>query len=102
MYNEFKIALQNGNIQKVKDILEKYNKDFDLVNRIDPQTRQISTYIAVLQPDDHVAAQVLKLLLEHGANPQFKDQIDQTILFYIAKYGKIECFELLMQQQQNV
>lgn len=37
-------------------------------------------------------------MLEHGANPQFKDQIDQTILFYIAKYGKIECFELLMQQ----
>jgi hypothetical protein len=30
----------------------------------------------------------MKLLIEHGANPFFKDNFQQTVLFYVCRDGK--------------
>jgi hypothetical protein len=51
---------------KVKEIVSQYQKDIDLVNRIDPQTRQISTFIAAGIADDNAAFEMIKYLAEQG------------------------------------
>jgi len=39
----------------------------------------------------------MKLLIEHGANPRFKDNFQQTVLFYVCRDGKEKCLELLLE-----
>lgn len=39
----------------------------------------------------------MKLLIEHGANPHFKDNFQQTVLFYVCRDGKEKCLDLLLE-----
>ena len=57
----------------------------DIVNRIETQFRQPSLYFAVIAPGDENSYHIMKLLIEHGANANFKDQNEQTILFYVCR-----------------
>ncbi|CAD8044471.1 unnamed protein product [Paramecium primaurelia] len=102
IYAEFRQALHFQNIEKVKQILTTYQKDIDLVNRIDPQTRQISTFIAILGSDEDVSLQLLKYLCELGANINYKDNLKQSILFYVCRDGRTKLFDFLIQQGINI
>jgi len=44
----------------------------------------------------------MKLLIDYGANPHFKDNYQQTVLFYICRDGKLKCLELLLEQGLNL
>ncbi|CAD8135075.1 unnamed protein product [Paramecium pentaurelia] len=102
IYAEFRQALHFQNIEKVKQILTTYQKDIDLVNRIDPQTRQISTFIAIQGSDEDIALQLLKYLCELGANINYKDNLKQSILFYICRDGRTKLFDFLISQGINI
>lgn len=45
---------------------------------------------------------MVKVLLQHGANPRFKDQNEQTVLFYACRDGKLACCKLLMEQGLDI
>ncbi|CAD8138801.1 unnamed protein product [Paramecium octaurelia] len=102
IYAEFRQALHFQNIEKVRQILTTYQKDIDLVNRIDPQTRQISTFIAIIGSDEDVSLQLLKYLCELGANIHYKDNLKQSILFYICRDGRTKLFDYLVSQGINI
>lgn len=44
----------------------------------------------------------MKLLIDYGANPHFKDNYQQTVLFYVCRDGKLKCLELLLEQGLNL
>ncbi|CAD8061675.1 unnamed protein product [Paramecium sonneborni] len=102
IYAEFRQALHFQNIEKVKQILTTYQKDIDLVNRIDPQTRQISTFIAIQGSDEDISLQLLKYLCELGANINYKDNLKQSILFYVCRDGRTKLFDYLVSQGINI
>ncbi|CAK85479.1 unnamed protein product (macronuclear) [Paramecium tetraurelia] len=102
IYAEFRQALHFQNIEKVRQILTTYQKDIDLVNRIDPQTRQISTFIAIVGSDEDISLQLLKYLCELGANINYKDNLKQSILFYICRDGRTKLFDFLVSQGINI
>jgi len=38
---------------------------------------------------------MMKVLIKHGADPLFKDGLKQSVIFYLAKEGKIKCMQYL-------
>ena len=40
----------------------------------------------------------MNLLISHGANPNFKDNYQQTVMFYICREGKEKCLDLLLEK----
>jgi ankyrin repeat protein len=66
------------------------------VNRLESQTRQPSLYFAATLSDHQQSYEIMKLLIDHGANPSFKDNYQQTVLFYVCKDGKEKCLDLLL------
>jgi hypothetical protein len=57
----------------------------DLVNKLELQTRQPSIFFSAVVIDDEKAYEIMKLLLDAGANPHFKDQSLQTVMFYVCR-----------------
>lgn len=70
-------------MEEVKRYLDQYTND--LVNKLEVQSRQPSLYFSVLIPDHAKSYEITKMLIEHGANPNFKDQYIQTVLFYVCR-----------------
>ncbi|KAM3131429.1 hypothetical protein pb186bvf_016501 [Paramecium bursaria] len=102
IYDDFKMVLRSQNIERIQAILDQYQKHVDLVNKIDPQTRQISTFFAINGPDEQLIFQILQMLYEHGANFNFKDNLRQTILFFICRDGRTRIFDYLLQKGNNL
>jgi ankyrin repeat protein len=84
-------------VEEVKKYLDQYTND--LVNKLEAQSRQPSLYFSVLNK----SYEIMKMLIDHGANPNFKDQYIQTVFFYTCREGtrmifsgKEKCFDLLL------
>jgi ankyrin repeat protein len=54
---------------------------------LEVQSRQPSLYFSVLIADHHKSYEIMKMLIEAGANPNFKDQYIQTVFFYACREG---------------
>lgn len=54
---------------------------------MESQLRQPPLYFAINLPDDSTCLNVMRKLISKGANPKFKDQNDQTIIFYACRDG---------------
>lgn len=67
------------------------------MNRLETQSRQPALYVAAILIDHEQSYEIMKLLLEHSANPHFKDNYQQTVLFYVCREGKEKCLDLLLQ-----
>jgi ankyrin repeat protein len=59
-------------------------------------------YFAITNSTDQNSLEMLKCLLQHGANPKYKDQNDQSIFFYACRDGKYACCKLLIEQGLNI
>lgn len=81
-------------IDEIKRFLAEY--DCILVNRLETQTRQPALYFSAILIDHEQSFEIMKLLIDYGANPHFKDGYQQTILFYVCRDGKEKCLQLLL------
>lgn len=54
---------------------------------MESQLRQPPLYFAINLPDDNTCLNVMRKLVNKGANPKFKDQNEQTIIFYACRDG---------------
>jgi len=72
------------------DEIQRYLREYDpiIVNRLETQTRQPSLYFSAILIDHEQSYEIMKLLIDHGANPHFKDNHQQTVLFYVCREGK--------------
>jgi len=91
-FKEFVNAIKAGyfsikarDIDTVELILKKLPSQ--IVNKLDQDTGQPALYFAILAQGDEKSEQLIKLLIRHGANIRFKDQVKQTILFYACRDG---------------
>lgn len=91
---EFIIAIKSGSYDHMKKMLDIYTSSIS--NKLESQLRQPPLYFAVLNPDEDVSLEMVKALVEAGANPNFKDANEQTILFYVCRDGKLKLAEYLM------
>ena len=82
------------------DEIRRFLKEYQpiLVNRLETQTRQPALYFSAILIDQEQSFEIMKLLIDHGANPHFKDSYQQTILFYVCRDGKEKCLDLLLEQ----
>jgi len=60
--------------------------------------RQPALYFASILIDHEVSYDIMKMLIDHGANPHFKDTYQQSILFYVCREGKEKCLDLLLEK----
>jgi ankyrin repeat protein len=72
-----------------------------LTNRLDPTTKQISTYLASSITDETKCLEIFKILVAFGANPHFIDGMKQSVLFYLAKEGHASCIKLILDKGLN-
>ena len=70
--------------------MKRYLDQFktNICNRLESQLRQPPLYFASIIPDEKLCYEMIKTLVEAGANPNFKDANEQTIMFYICRDGK--------------
>jgi ankyrin repeat protein len=99
-FAEFSNAIKSGSVERVENILKVVNAS--MVNRLDTQLSQPPLHFAVISNEDDISVEIIKLLIRHGANYRFKDSIEQTILFYVCREGKIKCAEVLLSQGLNL
>lgn len=90
------IFANNSAIEEIKKFLSEY--DHILVNRLETQTRQPALYFSAILIDHEQSYEIMKLLIDYGANPHFKDGYQQTVLFYVCRDGKQRCLDLLLEQ----
>lgn len=72
------------------------------MSRLELGYRQPALYFAITLLNDNQAVEMMKLLIQHGANPKYKDQNDQTILFYGCRDGKLQSCKLLIENGLNI
>ena len=74
-----------SSVEEVKKYLDQYTND--LVNKLEVQSRQPSLYFSILIADHQKSYEIMKMLIDAGANPNFKDQYIQTVFFYACREG---------------
>ena len=81
------------------DVIQKYLREYDpiIVNRLETQTRQPALYFSAILTDHEQSFELMRLLINHGANAHFKDNYQQTVLFYVCREGKEKCLDLLLE-----
>ncbi len=105
--NEFIIAIKcwyssfyRSAIDQIKRLLNEY--DSIIVNRLESQTRQPSLYFSSILIDHEISYEIMKLLINQGANAHFRDSYQQTVLFYVCREGKEKCLDLLLDEGLNL
>ena len=68
----------------------------NISNKLESQLRQPPLYFAVINADEEMSFEMIKALVEAGANPNFRDANEQTIMFYVCRDGKKRVAEYLM------
>ncbi|CAK73818.1 unnamed protein product (macronuclear) [Paramecium tetraurelia] len=97
IYEEFKTLLKGQEYDKAVNFLQQ-NKDMDLVNVVDQQSKQICSYIVVQFDNEGLALKFLSLLTDFRVNLNFKDSLKQSILFYICRDGKLKLLDFVLSQ----
>jgi ankyrin repeat protein len=105
--NEFIIAIKcwyRSLIFSAMEVIQRFLREYDssIVNRLETQTRQPSLYFAAILIDHEQSYELMRLLISQGANAHFKDNYQQTILFYVCREGKEKCLDLLLEQGLNL
>jgi len=97
---EFLTIVRQGNYQAITNFINKYNLDVKQI--LDGNFRHTCLYHAVLIPNPEVAYLVMRTFIEKGVPPAYTDILDQTVLYYAAREGKVKCAEYLISLGCNV
>jgi len=66
---------------------------------LDSRNKQTPLYLATTLLDHNKSYEIFKLLIENKANYKYKDNLNQSVLFYIARDGKLEHLKVLLQMK---
>eukprot|EP01017_Pseudomicrothorax_dubius_P027379 TRINITY_DN3145_c0_g5_i1.p1 TRINITY_DN3145_c0_g5~~TRINITY_DN3145_c0_g5_i1.p1 ORF type:complete len:575 (+),score=82.61 TRINITY_DN3145_c0_g5_i1:309-2033(+) len=66
------------------------------VNRSYLEDRKTAIFYAAMVRDEDSCLEMVKLLIQYGADPRFKDNLKQTALYYLARDGKTKVLEYLL------
>jgi hypothetical protein len=80
----------------VEDIIRTTHPS--IVNTLDSQLKQPALYYAIVNNSDEISQELMKILIRNGANIKYKDQNQQTVLFYVCREG----LSILIQGKRNV
>ena len=86
--------LEEGNLTKITDFLKKHPKSVDLVE--DSDSKHTCVFYAVQHEDQSIGDRLLKIFLQKGAKPDQRDNIEQTPMFYAARFAHIKQIDLLV------
>lgn len=93
----FHSEVKKGNAEKVREILEASpNKGADFINKIDIEDRRTALFYASIIPNEEISLETMKVLVDYGANINYKDGLKQTIAYYMARFGKVKSLEFLI------
>jgi ankyrin repeat protein len=100
LVREFLTIVHQGNYQAIINFINKYNLDVKQI--LDGNFRHTCLYYAVLIQNPEVAYLVMKAFIEKGVPPAYTDILNQTVLYYAAREGKLKCAEYLISLGCNV
>ena len=89
-------SVEEGDLAKIQSNLEKYSLDIQALK--DPIKDQNAFFMAALIKDDSQALEVFKYLKAKGVNPNLKDKLEQTCLYYTCREGKNLCCKYLVNE----
>jgi len=88
--------LKHGSLEDIRQELAKHPKQ-QLLSLTDSSTsRQTCIFHTIQDPNERHGDQVLELLLREGADPSYKDVLNQTAVFYTARFGHDRQLHLLL------
>jgi hypothetical protein len=92
--NKFVVAAMTGNIQTVTDLLK---------NKVNVDTRaKENSWTALIWASRRGHTDIVKLLLDNGANVNFTPYSGVSALHLASKYGHTDIVKLLLNRQSNV
>lgn len=89
-------TIKDGSIDQIKNYIERYGLDVKIIR--DTQLDQNCLFFCTLIKDNDTALQALELFVERGVDPNQKDKINQTCLYYAARESKFSCCKFLLEK----
>ena len=88
--------ITSGTVEMIQEELKAYPKSF-LLNMVD-NTGSRHTALFYLAQDRNLdrSNSIMNLLLSEGANPNYKDSLSQTALFFASRFGHTKQLEHLI------
>eukprot|EP01022_Parablepharisma_sp_SALTPOND_P004542 TRINITY_DN120490_c2_g1_i1.p1 TRINITY_DN120490_c2_g1~~TRINITY_DN120490_c2_g1_i1.p1 ORF type:complete len:633 (+),score=39.58 TRINITY_DN120490_c2_g1_i1:249-1901(+) len=90
---DFLSIVKKGNIGEIIAFINQYN--LDVTKIVDDNFRHTCLFYAALIKDQDTALQVMKMFIERGVPATYTDILNQTVLYYAAREGKLNCVDLL-------
>jgi ankyrin repeat protein len=87
-------------LEPVRQFLKQYNNN--VLSRLELGYRQPPLYFAITNSTDQNSLEMMKVMVQFGANSKYKDQNDQTVLFYACRDGKLACCNFLVEQGLDI
>jgi ankyrin repeat protein len=88
--------LKHGSLDDIRQELAKHPKQL-LLNLTDSSTsRQTCIFHTIQDTNERHGDQVLEMLLKEGADPCHKDVLNQTAVFYTARFGHDRQLQMLL------
>eukprot|EP00831_Metopus_contortus_P049723 TRINITY_DN4130_c0_g1_i4.p1 TRINITY_DN4130_c0_g1~~TRINITY_DN4130_c0_g1_i4.p1 ORF type:complete len:467 (-),score=54.60 TRINITY_DN4130_c0_g1_i4:135-1535(-) len=92
--NDFLNIVKNGNLQEISMFISQYN--LDVSKLVDNNFRHTCLFYAALIRDPNNSLSVMKFFIEKGVSAVYTDILNQTVLFYAAREGKVNCVDMLI------
>lgn len=87
-------AVRSGATAKVESFLNSHGSH--LLKATEPQLNQNAYFFALDIPDEDKCLTMFQFLLAKGCSVTHKDSLQQTVLFYTAKEGKVRLSEFVL------
>ena len=97
---DFLSVVKKGNLGEIVAFINQYN--LDVTKIVDDNFRHTCLFYSALIKDNETALQAMKMFIERGVPVTYTDILNQTVLYYAAREGKINCVDMLISQGCNV
>lgn len=88
--------LKHGTLEEIRQELSKHSKKQLLTFTDGSTSRQTCIFHTIQDTNERRGDQVLELLLSEGADPCHKDVLNQTAVFYTARFGHDRQLQMLL------
>ncbi|CAG9311911.1 unnamed protein product [Blepharisma stoltei] len=88
--------IKTGSFEEVSNELQNYPKKFLLSLTDNSQSRHTCLYYSAQHQNIDIGNQITELLLREGADANYKDALQQSVLFYASRHGHDVQVEMLI------